>query len=116
MSRYCGSRLFIVRGTRWRKKDSALRLSRFLVCVWLIATSAAFAQTGDSAKAILHLRVAFASDEDVSLRHQLPRAYTANCDAQLGQQIMKGYPEIQEGKAAQVEVVENEVRVAAPTD
>jgi len=76
----------------------------------------AYVQTGDSAKAIPHLKVALPSGEDGSLHYQLARAYTANGEPQLGQQIMKEYQEIQKSKAAQMDGVEKEIPITAPTD
>jgi len=60
--------------------------------------------------------VALPSDEDGNLHYQLARAYAANGEAQLGQQVMKEYQDIQTSKAAQMESVEKEVPITAPTD
>jgi hypothetical protein len=44
------------------------------------------------------------------------RAYAANGEARLGQQVMKEYQEIQKSKSAPVESVEREVSITAPTN
>jgi hypothetical protein len=44
------------------------------------------------------------------------RAYTANGEARLGQQVTKEYQEIQKSKSAPMESVESEVFITAPTN
>jgi predicted Zn-dependent protease len=69
---------------------------------------------GKAAEAIPHLKVALATDEDGSLHYQLARAYQANGQPGLAEQILADYQKIQGSAAAAKEVSKREVEITPP--
>jgi predicted Zn-dependent protease len=69
---------------------------------------------GKAVQAIPHLKVALATDEDGSLHYQLARAYQANGQPGLANQILADYQKIQGSAAAAREASKQDVEITPP--
>jgi predicted Zn-dependent protease len=76
----------------------------------------AYVQVGEGPKAIPHLKAALPIDDDGSLHYQLARAYTASGQPEVAQKVLQEYQAIQKAKAAELQEVEKEVPITAPSD
>ena len=74
----------------------------------------AYLQTGQTDKAIPHLKEALSIDEDGSLHYQLGRAYQAQGEKDLAQEMFKQYQDMQRKEQQENKAVEKEVAITPP--
>ena len=74
----------------------------------------AYLETGQAAKAIVHLKEALPIDQDGSVHYQLGRAYQAHGDRELASSMLKQYQEMQRTQQTGNRTVEKEVAITPP--
>ncbi len=74
----------------------------------------AYLQTGQTEKAILHLKAALPIDQDGSVHYQLGRAYQAHGEREQASSMLKQYQEMQSAQQTENRTVEKEVAITPP--
>jgi predicted Zn-dependent protease len=69
---------------------------------------------GEPAKAIPHLKLVLASDEDGSLHYQLAQAYRANGQIELSRKMLRDYESMRRSIAARNEAAKQETNITEP--
>jgi len=78
------------------------------------AIGLAYLQTGQTAKAIPHLKAALPADDDGSLRYQLSRAYQMAGEKELAAAMLREYQAKQQAQQGENAAVEKEVALTPP--
>ena len=74
----------------------------------------AYLSTGETAKAIPHLKLALEADQDGSRHYQLARAYQREGETALASEMLRKHQEIQEAQRDREEQFDRNVQITPP--